>query len=310
MNNLPETPLLLSGSLGGPAVILLCTPLRNALTLGSQDSRSSLRLLYRKAFRGGLRAGWTGGLAPAIVACPQFLALSPIYHILNNRSKEALCLGGDAEHAVLPSLVAAVGAGLIETFLTFGSQSRNAQMAYNKSFVQFSSVMDGSRRSLRLNRVWRPWGAGAGAMAIRNTFSIASIRTLAPWLRENLPLGGLAGNSRATLCDITAALLVCPISAPIHQLFNFLVTTPEAVRMPAREKVGLARRFLCQQYFVPLPRQMMLSAELGKEPPRQEYSWRISGVAARDLGMRSLYITCVFTLFMSIERSLCTAMRA
>ena len=35
---LPEAPLFVAGGLGGPLVIGVLTPLRNALTLASQDS--------------------------------------------------------------------------------------------------------------------------------------------------------------------------------------------------------------------------------------------------------------------------------
>mmetsp|Transcript_62838 Transcript_62838/g.141982 ORF Transcript_62838/g.141982 Transcript_62838/m.141982 type:complete len:309 (+) Transcript_62838:90-1016(+) len=308
MDKLPDTPLLISGCLGGPSVIFINTPMRNALTLGSQDARSGFRALYTKVFRGGALAGWTGGVAPAVVACPQFLALSPVYHFLNNNAREGFGVASDAKHALAPSLVASVGAGLVETWLTFGSQSRNAQMAYNKSFVQFSSVVDGSRRSLRVNPVYCIWGPGAGAMAVRNVLSIAGMRVLSPWLKDNVPAGHLGANTRATLCDIFSSLVVCPISAPIHQLFNFLCTTPEAVHMSRSDRWGLAQKFLTKQYFVPLPRDVVLTTE--QDIPRQEYSWRISKVALRDLGMRGLYISSVFTLFMSIERFLCTTMRS
>lgn len=309
MDRLPDTPLLLSGALGGPLVIFSCTPLRNALTLGSQDPRSGLFALYRKVFRGGFPSGWTGGAAPAVVACPQFLALGPVYHFLHGHARAIVGVDEDAGHVVLPSVVAAAGAGLFETVLTFGSQSRNAQMAYNKSFVQFSSIVEGSRREVPLNSMSQIWGVGAGAMAARNVLTNVSIRSISPWLREHLPMVSMGQQTKATLCDVLCALACSTLSAPVHQLFNFLATTPEASKMPRAERWGLARRFLNQQYFVPLPREVMMTVDLSAAPPPVQYSWRISPVAARDLGMRTIYVTAVYTMFMSIERSLCAAMR-
>ena len=41
LEKLPEKPLLVSGAVGGPSVIWLCTPLRNGLTLGAKESLRS-----------------------------------------------------------------------------------------------------------------------------------------------------------------------------------------------------------------------------------------------------------------------------
>ncbi|CAJ1343426.1 unnamed protein product, partial [Effrenium voratum] len=171
---LPDKPLLVTGAVGGPLVIWLCTPLRNGLTLGSKDKTSNFAGLYRKVFRGGPHAGWTGGLAPAVVACPQFLLLGPLYHLFNTVLSEfSGCgqLSPTSGPRLGCSAVAALGSALGETVMTFGSQSRNAQMAYNNSFVHFSSVADGSRRNVPLNRASDLWGAGAEALLVRNWLS-------------------------------------------------------------------------------------------------------------------------------------------
>eukprot|EP00933_Yihiella_yeosuensis_P032994 TRINITY_DN26697_c0_g1_i1.p1 TRINITY_DN26697_c0_g1~~TRINITY_DN26697_c0_g1_i1.p1 ORF type:complete len:355 (-),score=29.56 TRINITY_DN26697_c0_g1_i1:230-1210(-) len=308
-DRLPDKSLLISGAFGGPLVIFLCTPLRNALTLGSQDKSSSLRMIYKKVFRGGLRAGWTGGFAPAVVAAPQFLALSPVYHFLYARSHEVISPTAPASEFILAaSIVGAFGAGFAETILTYGSQSRNAQMAYNNAFVNFSSVGPGLRSKVPLNKTYDLWGAGSGAMFTRNIFSVMGARVVSPWYRENLQLSSLSSNQKASLCDISASLTVSLITAPVHQLFNFLVTTPEARSVSQREKIAMAARFLREQYFVPLPREETLNVDLSR-PFVQEYSWRISSVAARDFAMRTAYITSVFTLFLTVERTLVKMMR-
>ncbi|CAE7360459.1 DPOL, partial [Symbiodinium pilosum] len=203
------------------------------------------------------------------------------------------------------SAVASFGASLVETMLTFGSQSRNAQMAYNNSFVMFASVTDGSRKNVPLTRVQDVWGPGAEALLVRNFLSVMAVRSLSPWLKERIP-----GESRAkaALCDVSSSLVTCTVTAPVHQLFNFLATTPEAKQVSLARRASMARKFLREQYFVPLPREVMIT-DFSRPPPQQEYSWRISPVALRDFGMRSVYITTVFTLFVAFERTLCGSMR-
>lgn len=308
-DKLPDKPLLISGGLGGPLVIFLCTPLRNALTLGSRDKRSNLRGIYRKVFRGGPRAGWIGGVAPGVIACPQFLALGPVYHTLNSSLTGVLGTGPAWTHGLAVSVLASLGASFCETVMTYGSQSQNAQMAYNNSFVTFSSVVDGSRRKVPLSRVYDVWGPGAGAMMTRNFLSVMSVRTLSPWLRHQPSLEFL-GSAKVTVCDIVSSVAICTLTAPVHQLFNFLATTPEARSVSRFEKITMARRFLREQYFVPLPREdILLTVDLSSPIPEKRYSWKISRVAARDFGMRTAYVTTVFAVFLSMERALCDLMR-
>lgn len=299
MDKLPDRPVLISGACGGPFVIYLCTPMRNALTLGSQDRSSRARALFGKVFRGGPSAGWLGGRAPAVVACPQFLALGPVYHTLHKCWRDALGVQQNDGHRMLPSFFAAIGAGFIETLLTFGSQSRNAQMAYNNSFVVYSSIAEGERMAVPLNRPYQIWGAGAMPMYIRNIASVTSVRTMSPKLQEHADF--ITPVFRPVACDVVCSVSVCSITAPVGQLFNFMVTTPYAARAPAMERCKMAREFLYRQYFVPLPRKSSLDPQV--------YSWRISNNAARDFGMRTLYVTSVFTIYMTIERTLCSLMR-
>lgn len=301
-----DAPLLLSGALGGPFVVYVLTPMRNALTLGSQDSRSVAAGLYRKVFRGGWASGWKGGGAPAVMACPQFLAVGPAFHVMHQRARELSGSGASSGHRVLPALAASCGAGLFETALTYAAQSRNAQIAYNNAFVSFSSTAPMQRRTpLALNPVYKPWGPGFGAMAVRNMASVSSIRSLSPWLQERLPgSGSLSFNVKASFCDFLACLSACIISAPANQVFNFLATTPSASRKSPAERLALARHFLNRQYFVPLqPDRMGYTAEV------ERYSWNISRVVARDFCLRSSYAISLLMLFMSIERTLCAVLR-
>mmetsp|Transcript_17861 Transcript_17861/g.50364 ORF Transcript_17861/g.50364 Transcript_17861/m.50364 type:complete len:304 (+) Transcript_17861:131-1042(+) len=302
MDKLPSAPVLLSGAFGGPFVIFTCTPLRNALTLGAQDRHSGVIKLLRKVFRGGPQAGWTGGFAPAIVACPQFMALGPVYHTLNGTFRRNLFPGSEGGgHAFLPSLMACCGAAICETCLTYGSQSRNAQMAYNNSMVLFSSVEEGARVRLKLNKMTRIYGPGAGPAYFRNLLSIASVRAISPCVRERVQLPGVGDSTKAVLCDMSCSVMVSTMTAPLHQLFNFMVTTPQAGTLPRRERWNLAIGFLKQQYLVPKPREDFMKP--------QEYTSRISKIAFRDFVMRTSYVTAVFTMYMAIERTLVGIMR-
>lgn len=301
---LPNAPILISSTCGGPFVIYLCTPLRNALTLGSRDALPTMGQLYRKAFRGGLSSGWVGGTAPAVAACPQFFALGPIYHGLNDLFRKALGLEAGG-HSLIASSFAASGAGLAETLLTYGSQSRNAQMAYNNTFVTHSSIVDAPRSMLPLNRPYQIWGVGAGCLTIRNACGLAGVRGLSPCLEQRLPQRGpLASKSaHAAVCTALAAVLTCVVTSPVHQTFNFLITSPDVHAMSSRERSQLIGDFLTRQYFVPRARPSMDFGTLSLAPPGpEEYTWRISRVAGRDFVMRAAYVTCIFTLYTSIER--------
>jgi hypothetical protein len=296
--NLPDAPLLLSGVVGGPAAIFSLTPLRNGLTLGSQDRVASMRQLYGKVFRGSLRAGWLGGFAPAVVACPQFVALGPVYHSLHSLSCSITNLKPE-DKAVLPSVMATLGAGICETLITYGSQARNAQTTYNNSLVCHSSISE-RRPPLPLTKAYAPWGVGAIAMTCRNTITLGSVRTLSPVFAQHLPLSWDA-TARATLGDFAAATFTCVLSAPLSQIFNFLVTTQYASQLPLREKAALVRRFLKRQYLVETP--------VGWNGSSQQARLRLSPVAARDFGMRTVYVASCLTMFTSIERLFCNFMR-
>ncbi|CAK9000814.1 unnamed protein product [Durusdinium trenchii] len=153
--------------------------------------------------------------------------------------------------------------------LTFGSQARNAQMAwadhvvmlskfmakfcnyivlrlparYNNSFVHFASVVDGSRKNVPLTSARDIWGVGAEALLVRNFLSAFSVRSFSPWLRECLP--DIQG--KVVLCDALASLAVCTVTAPVHQLFNFLATTPEAKSLGLSERWTMARRWASER---------------------------------------------------------------
>ncbi len=119
---LPSPPHLAAGALGGPFVIASLTPLRNAMSNAAQDQRSTFSGLYHRALGGAavlaplrrLRIGFTGAAVSAPAACPQWCIIGPAFHVLH-------------QHLMTP--LAIIGAAALETAITYGSQTRNAQMA-------------------------------------------------------------------------------------------------------------------------------------------------------------------------------------
>lgn len=309
---LPDAPLLVSGIVGGPLVIFSLTPFRNALTLGSRDRTSSMLALYRKTFRAGLRSGWTGGVFPAVVACPQFLMLGPAFHTLNGACRSAAGLREGDGHAVLPAAAAALGAGLLETVITYGSQSRNAQMAYNEVWVSHASVLENRPRAV-LSSPLRPWGPGAVPMLLRNGLGIVGIRAASPWLQGHLP-EQLGPNARASVSDVLSSLCVCSLTGPLNQVFNFVVTSPaHAQRAPLAERARDIRAFLQETYLVRVGEEGGWLDPTRTQPLGQRseprYLWRLTPTAFRDVGMRSLYVATAFSAFAAMERAVCGLMR-
>ena len=156
-----ERALFLSGALGGPLTIGMYTPLRNAITLGAKDPLASARILYwRTVEKGWLRGGYAGWMSPTIFSSPQFVALGPLYHLYASIVGPTL--------AIIPT-------ALTESTITYGSQARNAQVAYNLSVPAAQRVA--------LQRPWDPVGAGFAPHVTRNLCAMSGIRVLSPPLR-------------------------------------------------------------------------------------------------------------------------------
>ena len=148
----------------------------------------SARSMIRRAFgsptlsvAGRLRVGYTGALVSAPAACPQWCVIGPAFHVL---------------HSVLPTPSALLGTATLETFITFGSQTRNAQMAYN---VQAPTA------SVPLSNIVRPWGPGAPFFVLRNFCGMAGIRWLSPPIQRALEPAVPSG-PRELLSDMAASV--------------------------------------------------------------------------------------------------------
>jgi len=245
--------LLLTGGLGGPLTIALYCPLRNAIALGSKYPLSSLSL-YRMTFARGFTGGWTGGLSPTIFSCPQFLAMGPLYHVYSTHLGPTL--------AIFPTAIT-------ESLISFGSQARNAQLAYNATV--------GKKEIVNLQHPASPVHVGCLPHVLRNAIAMSGIRAL------NGPCSSLisvvTGGEResATVQNMgafTASVASAGISMPFNQVFNYLAVTPSA---GLRDVPG----FLMSQYVK---------------------DGRVSKIVIRDLGMRIAYNAPQLTTFLIIER--------
>jgi len=265
---IPDRALMVSGSFGGPFVVFVLTPLRNALTLASQDRISSTIQIYKKCFKGGITRGWTGGLFPAIPAIPQFVTLGPLYHVYSS---------------VIGPYASLFLTAATESAFTFGAHSRNAQMAFNESVVE-------SRRITRLATPWTIVGPGLTPHVFRNAVGMTGIRVFSKPVRAELDVvfPHASEKVKRTAADFIGSLFSGILSTPFNQLFNFFATSPEAQALCRRRRMAMALDFLKNQYFI-----------------RDSHGrLRPSRIMMRDVALRSIYSMGLFGIYATIERSL------
>jgi len=261
---LPETPVIVAGTIGGPMVMFTVTPFRNGLTLGSTNIKAGAMELYGQVFARGLASGWTGGIYPAIAACPQFLCIGPAYHLFASFS-------GVAGGVVLT--------GCAETAIVYGAESCNAQMAKN-------AKTPGAIQNIHPS--WKPWGPGVGIHAFRNIVATAGLRMFSTPCTQLVEKVSGKSNALTTLGgDLSGNVCAACLTAPVHQLYGFTATTPELWSMSGSEQRSRMMQFLKDQYLV---------IKNGK--------YRLSSVVPRDLLMRSMYNATGYTLYSTLERAL------
>ncbi|CAK0817036.1 unnamed protein product [Prorocentrum cordatum] len=261
-NAIPETPVIVAGAVGGPSVMFAVTPFRNGLTLGATNTRAGAMELYGSVFARGLAGGWTGGIYPAIAGCPQFLCLGPAYHFY-------AAFVGTAGGVVLTSLT--------ESGIVFGAETCNAQMAKN-------AKAPGSIKNV--HNSMKPWGTGFSIHFARNVIATAGLRIFAQPCTWAVEKATGKSNAMTTLGgDFVGNVCAACLSAPVHQLYGFTVTTPELADLPSAERRARAVQFLKDQYLLP-------------------GTSRLSPVVPRDLFMRSMYVAVAYTMYSTLERTL------
>jgi len=268
MEYVPEPPYIASGALGGPSVVYLVTPMRNALTLGAMDATKSAATLYKDVFSQGFRGGWSGGAYMASAALPGFLAIGPMFHFYKGVS-------GDSNAAAV-ALTAAT-----ESMIFYGSETKNAQTAFNQDAQKRGAQVIG-----RVQSQFNPLGGGLGFHVARNYLAMSGLRVLSGpcqgMLEKTVP--SISEKPRVILSDFIANVFVSALSAPLHQLYGWSVTNRIAVAGTSQGSlVKDAVHFLKLQYLTP--------------------EGRISSVAGRDIMLRIAYNATIFTLYGSIERS-------
>lgn len=264
---LPDKPLLISGAFGGPFVVFTLTPLRNALTLASQDRVSSTLQIYKQCFNGGFKRGWTGGLYPSIPAVPQFVTLGPLYHVYT---------GLVGPYAALWMTAAT------ESAFTFGAHSRNAQMAYNESVPP-------NKRITRISSTFTLIGPGIIPHICRNCVGMTGIRVFSKPVRAELDkiFPTASEKAKRTASDFLGSLISGVLSTPFNQMFNFFATS-NAHHLSRLDRLKMAKEFLKRQYIV--------TTESGAMRP--------SKIMMRDVSLRSIYSMGLFGIYATFERNL------
>lgn len=219
-----------SGAIGGPTVVGVLTPLRNASTLAAKNIEASYAGLYRKVFEQGLFKGWRGCGKPMVAGVPQFTACGPVYHMCNQ--------------ATGSSTASVMGAATIESLFTFGSHRRNAQIQFNATRSAAEQIQYHSLREL----------AGAGFMAhvTRNVFAMSGIRILSPLFGDRLGalpgMDQLSNRGRLFTVDLILSGLAASLSMPFNHIFSWSSCTPELDKMPYRERFTASMRFMFTTY--------------------------------------------------------------
>jgi len=261
---LPDTPVIIAGGVGGPAVMYSMTPARNALTLGATNKAASAGELYGQVFARGISRGWVGGVYPAMAACPQFLCLGPAYHFYAS-------FAGVSGGVVLT--------GLTESLVVYGAETCNAQVAKNQRNPGTVANVHPS---------YKPFGPGFGCHVARNIIASAGLRMFCnPCISAIESVSGASNGLTQLAGDFAGNVISACLSAPIHQMYGFTVTTPELQQMSGPAKRARILSFLKDQY---------LDTTSGKT--------RLSSVFFRDMFMRSMYIGVASTMYLAFERGL------
>lgn len=265
---IPETPLLISGAFGGPFVVFILTPLRNALTLASQDRVSSALQIYKRIFEGRVARGWTGGIYPSIPAIPQFVTLGPLYHVYTG-------LVGPYPALLLTAAT--------ESAFTFGAHSRNAQLAFNESVAP-------NQRIKRISSVFTILGPGIIPHICRNCVGMTGIRIFSTPVRSQLDrvFPNSSDKVKRTASDFIGSLMSGILSTPFNQTFNFFATSQQVHHLSRTERLRVAKNFLKGQYFVRTADNRL----------------RPSKLMLRDVALRSIYSMGLFGIYATLERNL------
>lgn len=170
--------------------------------------------------------------------------------------------------------------GMTETFITYGAQTKNAQLAYN--------MCGGNIPENKIQPSYMPWGPGITMNILRNIAVMSGPRVVSGKVNKLLQKSLGPGELAAVLGDLVANIFAGCISMPLHQLYSYTVATMAMWDMSLGEYASALGRYLSGQYFT-----------------TTSSGWKtFSPLMARDLALRSFYVMVAFTSFTTIERNL------
>jgi len=221
---------LLAGAVGGPLVVGILTPQRNAMTLAAKDSHSSFLGLYGQVFSHGPVKAFRGGSRPTLAAMPQFTMIGPAYLFVVQQT-------GSASLAVLVS-------SLGESLLTFFAQRRNAQ-------IQFNAVRP-SAQHIEVYPVTKLWGPGFSFHVWRNAVAMLGIRIFSPYMHQVVEGPASAANlsteCKTIMSDFGASMISASLSMPFNHVFSFAACTPELQTMGHLQRLKVYASFMIGNY--------------------------------------------------------------
>mmetsp|Transcript_6949 Transcript_6949/g.18776 ORF Transcript_6949/g.18776 Transcript_6949/m.18776 type:complete len:296 (+) Transcript_6949:3-890(+) len=254
----------LSGAVGGPIVVGLLTPQRNAMTLAAKETSLSYFGLYSQVFKDGFSSGFRGGSRPVLAAMPQFTAIGPVYLF--------------AEKTTGSSGMSMFCASIVESLFTFAPQSRNAQIQYN-------ATRSLEADKLQLHPANRLAGAGFSCHVGRNFFAMMGIRIFSPHSLEvvkQIPGTGQLGEEGIVVAsDLLSSIISATLSMPFNHIFSWSACTPALDSMSYTQRARESVSFLVNNYM--------------------EQGLRL---LARDLAVRISYTGLLFTGYRYVERKM------
>merc|ERR1712023_379165 len=132
------------------------------------------------------------------------------------------------------------------------------------------NMKGGKIPAARIQNAFMPFGAGFGIHITRNVSAMIGMRVLCdPITRFYEKMLNEKSQKVTVLGDFSANVVSACISMPLHQLWNYTISTPDMWDKPRGEQLGMMKQYL---------RKLYLTESGG-----------ISSVIPRDAFLRSAY---------------------
>merc|ERR550534_2787938 len=176
------------------------------------------------------------------------------------------------------NLGAVVASSCLETVIVYGAETKNAQLAVNQRA--------GKMLIPKIQNPTLPYGPGISLHAARNIIATCGIRVFNEPILQFLTTANNKNGDKVNrgtlvlLSDFVANLIGASLTMPIHQMYNYTVTTPEVWKMSTGEYLRCLRTYVKNQYLK---------------------DGRLSRLLLRDVGLRCMYLTNAYTMYATIE---------